>query len=314
MSRGTTLLKLLAFAGVGWALARWRESHKDDARRSLPKSLPVARPEIETSWVPAPTGPVRVLAAGDPWDEPAFLLVHGLGGSAEAWRPLMEALPGVRVAALDLPGHGESESPFGGEGGSDEPPSVDALAGAVTAAADGLGLRRFVLGAHSLGAELALAAAAKHPRRVTGLFLVDPSGDTSRIPERQVESLLRALEDDAHGELEGQYRQFLAGARAVTRETVLASLERTPEDVLRGYYAATLGRSQLPDLDRYREAGGKVGAVVTPWNDLPFSLHHLRRDLPVNVAHEPSHWLMMDEPELLARTLMEFAGEVGAVH
>ena len=42
-----------------------------------------------------------------------MILVHGVGGWAENWRPVMSALAssGRQVIALDLPGFGESETP-----------------------------------------------------------------------------------------------------------------------------------------------------------------------------------------------------------
>src|SRR5438034_10710234 len=42
-----------------------------------------------------------------------IVLVHGVGGWAENWRPVMPALAstGRQVIALDLPGFGQSEAP-----------------------------------------------------------------------------------------------------------------------------------------------------------------------------------------------------------
>lgn len=335
MSKGSKLLKLLVFAGVGYAAARWhrgRKQHRKQlpgrvgpgsrrqgrdrsraTRSPTPAQAPFAVPrDADVAWLPAPTGPIRIVSCGDRRDEPAFLFVHALGGRAEQWAPLFRALgPGVRAAALDLPGHGESEHVIDdadGKGG------VSAMAGAVAAAADGVGLRRFVLVGHSLGATVAAEYAGKHPTRVAGLLLLDPNGDLTRIPEGDRNVLIRAMRKDPHGELEGHFRQFLADSQPEVGERVLRDLRDTPAGVLSRTYLSALTYSPLEALDRYRRAGGRAGVVVTPWNDLPYSLHRMRSELPATLLQGTGHWMMMDDPETVADVLSDFAAEVGAVH
>lgn len=67
---------------------------------------------------------------GDP-----LLLIHGLGLARRCWRPILPALErGHHVVAVDLPGFGEAP-PFDGT-----PPTVDALADAVEADLDAVGI------------------------------------------------------------------------------------------------------------------------------------------------------------------------------
>lgn len=334
---GSKLFKLIVAAGVGYAAARLIQKGRqqkqltgrveppakgrkrpgrrrasarrpgDRARRRpvSPFQLPTG---TDISWHPSPTGPIRVVSSGDRRDEPVVLFVHGLGGRVEQWAPLFHQLvgQGVRCAAVDLPGHGKSES-------GDET-SLATLSGAIAAAADALDLRRFVLVAHSLGAVAALDYAGKHPRRVSGLLLLDPNGDLTHIPKQDRKALDQALREDAHAELEGHFRQFLAPSSDEVTQRVLRDLERTPGDVLHRTYFAGLADSPLDGLDRYRRAGGRVASVVTPWNDLPYSLHRLRPELPTRMAEGTGHWLMLDDPEGVAEMLTEFAAQVGAVH
>ena len=42
---------------------------------------------------------------------PSVLLLHGFTGSRETWAPSDRWWPGFRLIAVDLPGHGESDSP-----------------------------------------------------------------------------------------------------------------------------------------------------------------------------------------------------------
>jgi pimeloyl-ACP methyl ester carboxylesterase len=64
--------------------------------------------EVEQSFLDLPqTGlRVRVLTHGS---GPPLLLLHGVSLSAAAWAPLFAELPGFRLLAVDLPGHGLSD-------------------------------------------------------------------------------------------------------------------------------------------------------------------------------------------------------------
>jgi pimeloyl-ACP methyl ester carboxylesterase len=97
---------------------------------------------------------------------PPLLLVHGIGMSRAAWRPVVPLLTGEReVIAVDLPGHGAS--PPG-------PETVEGLADAVAATADALGLEDWHVAGNSLGGGVALALAAAG--RVRTACAVSPIG------------------------------------------------------------------------------------------------------------------------------------------
>jgi len=84
--------------------------------------------------------------------------------------PLLAEL-GVRVIAIDLPGHGLSEKP-------DDPRlyTLDVQVECVTAAMDALGIDRSVLVGHSMGGPICARAAVLAPERVEGLALLAPVG------------------------------------------------------------------------------------------------------------------------------------------
>jgi len=90
-----------------------------------------------------------------------ILLVHGIRTSASMWRHQVEQLraDGHSVLAVDLPGHGERWG---------EEFTVDGALGAIDAGVGALGGRVMLVGL-SLGGYYAIAYAAAHPERVTGL-------------------------------------------------------------------------------------------------------------------------------------------------
>jgi pimeloyl-ACP methyl ester carboxylesterase len=101
-------------------------------------------------------------------DGPPLVLLHGWPEFWLTWKKVMERLAGsFRLIAPDLRGFGDSTKP-------DASPSD--RAGAETHAhdllglADALGLDRFGLVGHDVGASVAQAFARAHPERLAGLF------------------------------------------------------------------------------------------------------------------------------------------------
>jgi pimeloyl-ACP methyl ester carboxylesterase len=96
------------------------------------------------------------------------VLLHGLASNARIWDGVAPALAGagLRVAALDQRGHGESEQPAAGY-------DFATVCRDLEAALLALGVERPVLAGHSWGANVALQYAAERDGAVAGLVLVD---------------------------------------------------------------------------------------------------------------------------------------------
>lgn len=116
----------------------------------------------------------RIRWAELPGREPVRVYLHGLGASSPAYFAGVAAHPllaGHRSLLMDLLGHGISDRPEGFaytlEG------HADAVARAMTAA--GAGGAEVV--AHSMGGAVAVVLAARHPRLVSRLVLVDANLD-----------------------------------------------------------------------------------------------------------------------------------------
>lgn len=108
--------------------------------------------------------------------ERAIVLVHGLLMNRRMFARLGPALAerGNRVICIDLLGHGDSDQP-------DDLRlySMPLFAEQVVALLDHLGLERAVVGGTSLGANVGLELAVRHPDRVKGLFIEMPVLDNA---------------------------------------------------------------------------------------------------------------------------------------
>lgn len=110
----------------------------------------------------------RVRPAARPGSPPVVLL-HGLASNMTRWSEFVEHTRLAEqhdVIRLDLRGHGSSDT-RGAIG-------LEVWAGDLMALLDREGHAQAVLVGHSLGAQLALHCAARHPQRVAALVLIDP--------------------------------------------------------------------------------------------------------------------------------------------
>jgi pimeloyl-ACP methyl ester carboxylesterase len=99
-------------------------------------------------------------------DAPVLLLLHGFPSASHQFRRLLDALGArYRLVAPDYPGFGHTRVPDGFTY------SFDRLADVVEGFVDRLGLSRFALYLFDFGAPVGFRLAARHPERVTGLFV-----------------------------------------------------------------------------------------------------------------------------------------------
>ena len=201
-----------------------------------------------------------------------------------------------RAVALDLRGHGRSEPPKDGDY------TIAAMAGDIAAVVDTLGLDRFVLVGHSMGGGVALTYAGAHPDRVAGLVLVDPIGDGKQIPPAEAKGYPRRLRVELRqhqpGILDHHRRTGQRDSEAVARRS-----QGTPREAVVQVLRDVMQFDPDPALARY--SGPKL-SIVTPHNDMPFSLHRLGKGFPHRVVEGTGHWIQLDKPEDFNRLLDEF--------
>lgn len=112
------------------------------------------------------SAPLTVHTFG-PDDGTPVLALHGVTGHGRRWEVLSRELPGCRIHAVDLRGHGSS--PW-------EPPwDIEQHVDDVLATLDALGLDRVTVLGHSYGGAIAVHLATEAPDRVERLALLDPA-------------------------------------------------------------------------------------------------------------------------------------------
>ncbi|WP_214404611.1 alpha/beta fold hydrolase [Pseudonocardia lacus] len=188
----------------------------------------------------AQPAPLHVVELG-PADGRPVLALHGVTGHAHRWDVLSAALPGVRLLAVDLRGHGRSPwvPPW-----NLEQHVADALA-----VLDRFALPRAAVMGHSFGGAIAVHLARAAPERVERLVLLDPAFGLD--PQDMLET---AEESRA-----GQSYPDLAAARAdraLRWEGIDAALVE-----------AELTEHLVPDGERLRYRYSPA-SVITAWSEM----------------------------------------------
>jgi 2-succinyl-6-hydroxy-2,4-cyclohexadiene-1-carboxylate synthase len=111
---------------------------------------------------------------------PALLLLHGFTGSAATWEPFLDAWPGFTTIAVDLLGHGGSDSPPDPDRYRMERCLEDLLA-----LLDRLGIQLTAVLGYSMGGRVALRLALEAPERLWALILESTSPGIEDPIERQ---------------------------------------------------------------------------------------------------------------------------------
>lgn len=175
------------------------------------------------------------------WGDPAgvpVLALHGWLDNCGSFAPLGRLLRGVRLVALDLPGHGHSS-----HRSADGTYNIWQDVGAVHAVAEQLGWQRFALLGHSRGGAVATLTAGTLPERISRLGLLDSFVPLMAASEDAPEQLRSAiLERAGRGGREPKIyadREALAASR-LRGPTPLSTLS-APDIVARGAEQVTGG-------------------------------------------------------------------------
>jgi pimeloyl-ACP methyl ester carboxylesterase len=160
-----------------------------------------------------------------------LLLIHGLGCSSEAWGPSLQWIARRQldqpVIAPDMPGCGHSKGPRGALG-------IPELADWAARLLDGLSVPRAHVAAHSMGCQVALALARRHPERVERMVLAAPTTGKWLMPAwRYLAGMVRPFREPLAYRpmalrlyLQMGSRRYLATVRQMLADDPLAEIDR----------------------------------------------------------------------------------------
>ena len=193
-----------------------------------------------------------------PEDGRPVIALHGWLDNAATFSRLAPLMKGVRIVALDLPGHGHSDHrPTGAAY------NIWDYAHDVLQTAEQFGWKRFSLLGHSMGAIVSVLLAGAMPDRVERLALIDGvipyTGEADTAPQKLGESLQALLAvDDKRKPVYESFEQAVAarmkGVGAVSHDAAERLALRGLMPVPGGYTWRTDARLMLPSPMRLSRA------------------------------------------------------------
>jgi pimeloyl-ACP methyl ester carboxylesterase len=253
---------------------------------------------------------LRYRSFGEPGPgKPNVVLVHGFANSLQTFRLLAPLLAQhFYVITVDAPGFGLSAKPADREYGN------GAQAQVISDFASALGLRRYVIGGHSMGGTLAVYVAAKDPR-VSGMVLMNPGIITTGVPpitQYLVFPLPRAMAK-TFGTREFRER-FLRRSfldPAIVTPQVMEDMMLAPRS--EGYLAGmTAMMGQYETGDEPRMASQVKVPTLIAWgmqdrSKKPGELDELQRLIPGSHAvriENSGHYVQEEQPEAVAAAMI----------
>ncbi len=244
-----------------------------------------------------------------------LILIHGIGHHWQAWLPVLDRLAAERtVIAVDLPGFGRSPGLPDGT-----PYTAESLADAVESFCALLGVRDPHVAGNSLGGYLALELASRGTVRTA--TALSPAGFWSRPELLYCQWVLRAMRASARSMPPEQAAKAAENpvGRALSAGLLVAHPARLTPTAL---VAATQALGEASGFDETLESFSNVMPPAPPKSPITIAWGEHDRLLLRRQAVRAARWSgqrvkllkgcghvpMSDDPELVARVLLEGSG------
>jgi pimeloyl-ACP methyl ester carboxylesterase len=231
-------------------------------------------------------------------DSIPVVLIHGAGGNHLYWPTEARRLPGYRVYALDLPGHGKSA----GCGQQ----TISAYVAAVLSWLEAMGQYRAVFVGHSMGAAIALMLAIQSPERTSGLGLVG-AGARLRVNPMLLEYTANPTTFYKAVEMVTAW-SFGPSADARLVELALRRMREARPSVLHGDLLACAGfdvTEQIGDVCQPTLVICGADDRMTPTRDAQF-LAGMIPGAQIEIIPNAGHMVMLEQPQAVAAALAAF--------
>jgi poly(3-hydroxyoctanoate) depolymerase len=239
---------------------------------------------------------------------PPLLLIMGIGGNLEMWRPFRELLGGVTTIAYDAPGTGGSPV-------RRCPQRMPSLARLAVGLLDQMGLDRVDVLGYSFGGAVAQELARGWPRRVRRLILGATHAGLGSVPGNPLALSLLATPLRYYSEAHLRWMLPIAMGGASGRDPAAAArqahLRFASRPSVLGYawqLAAVTGWSSLPWLHRIPQPTLIVLGEKDPL--IPTVNARLMRsrlpDARTHIVRGGGHLFLMDQPEEVVDVVEDF--------
>jgi len=246
---------------------------------------------------------VKATGHGDP-----LLLITGLGGSTDQWRPFAQQFQNRRVIRFDVPGMGLSSAALG-------PIPVAGVADLAVAVLDGLCVERADVVGYSYGGAVAQQLAFDSPERVGRLVLAATNCGLGAVPGSyaamaSLSTALRYYSPTYFDRNAAALYGGMTGRDLSMRRRMMAERHRHPPSAY-GYsmqLLGTLGWSSLPFLSRIPH-----DTLVISGDDDPLvpvvNAETLARRIPrarLEIVRRSGHLFLWDEAKRLSVRVAKF--------
>lgn len=237
-------------------------------------------------------------------DDPPVILIHGAGSNHLAWPAEIRRLPGQRVLAIDLPGHGRSQ------GVAQQ--SIRAYADQILDFLAALGLYQAIFVGHSMGGAIALELAVSHPTHVSGLGLiatgaylgVDPGFIENLSDPVMVPTALHTF----------QMHAFSTQASALLRERSLQTLKETRASTLYSDWRACADFDLREEVMRIEAPAWIITGSEDQLTPVAYA-NFLAGRLPaarLQIVPGAGHMVILEQPGRVAQGLQQFLAALSA--
>jgi pimeloyl-ACP methyl ester carboxylesterase len=253
--------------------------------------------EIESRFAKFNDTKVHYLTRGK--GDEALVFVHGWTCNADFWRSQMNDFPSLRVIAVDLAGHGQSDKPRVSY-------TMEYLARSIEAVLSDAKVKHAVLVGHSMGTPVIRQFYRVFPERTAGLVIVDGA---LRIlfSKEQMDQLMTPLKANYQATATGMVEGMVSPIKdEKLRAEVKTAMLSTPD------YVAISAMEGMADEKIYAKDPIKVPVLAilakSPFwtEDTESFLRSMAPNLEFKMWDGVSHFLMMERPKEFDQAVQEY--------
>lgn len=232
-------------------------------------------------------------------DVPSLVLIHGAGGTHHYWPPQIRRLPGCRVFALDLPGHGKSKGDRGCQ-------SIGEYSQHIIRWLEMVGLHQAVFVGHSMGSAIALNLGLDFPEWVLGLVLI---GGGAQLPVNKM--LLQEVSNSAtYSRAVDMVVRWSFGPEAPEKLLTLASrtMTETRQSVFYGDLLACNAFNVTQRVDQINCPSLVICGELDKMTPVRAN-QYLANQIPnarLELVANAGHMVMLEQPDTVASLLINF--------